>query len=134
MSQFIKQTKFYDGTEGSGNCTEAAVASILGLPLEAVPTFYDGTEGSQHVNLQKFMYNRGFEVLALQHTEAVIPDESMYLACGPSSRGCLHMVVMRDGKLLHDPHPSNEGILSVSYMLLLFPINPARLTYNPEPK
>ena len=53
--------------------------------------------------------------------------ECMYLASGPSARGCKHMVVYRDGQLLHDPHPSNDGILSVDQVWLLVPIDPVAI-------
>jgi hypothetical protein len=37
------------------------------------------------------------------------PDGEHYLAFGVSPRG-RHVVVMRNGKIMHDPHPSREGI------------------------
>lgn len=35
----IDQTSFYDGTPGTGNCTEACIASLLGIPLDEVGKF-----------------------------------------------------------------------------------------------
>ena len=120
-SQRVYQTKFYNGQPGSGNCTEAAVATLLGLPLDQVPTFYTGESGSQHLNMERFFNERGYE---LEVCSANISPECMYLVSGKSSRGCSHMVVYYDGQLLHDPHPSGEGVLSVSHAFLAMPRNP----------
>ncbi len=38
------------------------------------------------------------------------PDK-LYTASGDSSRGCTHIVVYKNGKLFHDPHPSDEGLV-----------------------
>jgi hypothetical protein len=40
------------------------------------------------------------------------PD-TPYLASGKSSRGVDHIVIYQNGKLLHDPHPSGEGLKEV---------------------
>jgi len=39
----------------------------------------------------------------------------IYTASGPSARGVSHIVVYQDGKMIHDPHPSNEGLVKVNY-------------------
>lgn len=36
-----------------------------------------------------------------------------YTVSGKSSRGVDHIVIYQDGKLLHDPHPSNEGLIEL---------------------
>lgn len=38
------------------------------------------------------------------------PD-TPYMVSGLSSRGVEHIVIHKDGKLFHDPHPSNEGLV-----------------------
>lgn len=48
------------------------------------------------------------------------PD-TPYMASGMSSRGVQHVVIYMNGKLLHDPHPSNEGLLKVDYYTYLIP-------------
>lgn len=56
------------------------------------------------------------------HTETVLPQydidlwveqhpDTLYTASGNSSRGCSHIVIYKDGKLYHDPHPSDEGLV-----------------------
>jgi hypothetical protein len=125
--RWINQTTFYDPERPkNGNCTEAAVASILGLPLEAVPLFRDAGPTSHDFwcAFEDFFEGLGFGVVRLPGNH--VPDV-LYLASGPAERGCSHMVVMRDGKLIHDPHPSAAGLLSVEHVWLVVPHDPARL-------
>lgn len=114
--RWVTQTTFYDpDSEGHGNCTEAAVASLLGIPLSDVPDFREnGAESWEFWDaFEAFFESRGFRI-TLNPSSA--PCDGYYLASGPSARGCPHMVVMRDGELAHDPHPSRSGLISVSYI------------------
>lgn len=118
----VDQTIFVGDVEGRpGNCMQAAVASILGLPLDAVPHFAampadEGDSWPCWDAFDSFFDARGFEAVRLDYEFC---PESFYLASGPSPRGVSHMVVMRDGKLAHDPHPSRAGISKVESVWLL---------------
>lgn len=35
-----------------------------------------------------------------------------YLVSGDSPRGVKHICIYQDGKLIHDPHPTGEGIIN----------------------
>lgn len=37
-----------------------------------------------------------------------------YMVSGKSSRGVQHVVIYMNGKMIHDPHPSNEGLVELS--------------------
>lgn len=123
--KFVKQTRFHDTakTEG-GNCGEAAVASILGITLIDVPDFrINGRDAEAYWStFKRFIRSYGYYPYMVPNGQLVLPV--MYLASGPSSRGCKHMVVMQDGKLLHDPHPSDEGLLSIDLLHILIPFDP----------
>lgn len=125
--RWITQTTFFDPSDpknpNKGNCTEAAVASILNLPLAAVPTFHVvGGESSQFWrNFKEFLWERGFYVQMMPGNHC---PNSLYLASGPSERGCNHMVVMCDDFLVHDPHPSRAGLTHVENVWFLLPIDP----------
>ena len=41
------------------------------------------------------------------------PD-TPYMVIGTSSRNVLHVVIYMNGKMIHDPHPSNEGLISLT--------------------
>lgn len=123
MSRWVDQTTFFDpDNPGSGNCTEAAVASLLGLKLEEVPNFRsDGFEAHKFWRaFKRFFRSRGYFIW-MQAPDISIPV--LHLASGPSSRGCSHMVIMRDGSMVHDPHPSRAGILSVNHTWVAIPID-----------
>jgi hypothetical protein len=128
---FVDQTIFYNPAEGSrkGNCTEAAVASILGLSLDDVPDFSaNGDDALTFWNaFEDFINAHGFEVMMLDGS--YVPDV-LYLASGMSPRGVHHMVVMRAGQLVHDPHPSRAGIAAPEQIRLLVPIDPSAALHS----
>lgn len=120
-----KQTVMYDpANPGFGDCTETAVACILGLPRSWVPSFRGGEDGAvaQHDNMQRFVESMGF---ALVRVGGNCVPHCLYLAIGPSARGCSHVVIMRAGELIHDPHPSNAGLTEIYHIYLLVPADPA---------
>lgn len=45
-----------------------------------------------------------------------------YLVSGKSSRGISHMCIYQNGKLIHDPHPTREGLLTLEYFEELYKI------------
>ena len=126
--RWVDQTTFYDPENPkSGNCAQAAVASILGVNLESVPDFKKeaGEDAYSFWTLfEDFLFNQGFWTMRKDGPNYI--PEGYYLACGPSSRDCGHMVVMRSGELAHDPHPSKEGIIEVEHIWMLIPMDPAQ--------
>lgn len=123
-NRWEKQTTFFDPEDqinpNKGNCTEAAVASLLGVP---VPEKF-GKSGDVMEFWDDFyacFARYGFTVIRENGNYC---HDGLYLASGPSSRGCSHMVVMRGRELVHDPHPSNEGIQSIEHVWIAVPIDP----------
>ncbi len=116
----IKQTKLYSNVGiHNGNCYASCFASLLDLPLWMVPPFDD-------MFGRKDWYNRPREWLEKmcrkslkhfvvhddeEHPLDVLPE--FYIATGKSPRGVYHAVIYSKGKLFHDPHPSDAGIISV---------------------
>jgi len=114
----ILQDKFYSKELGTrGNCQQAATASILGLALEQVPNFLDAEFfwAAYHA----FLKSKGFIDIELPPNS--VPD-CFYLAYGQSSRGVKHACIYRAGALVHDPHPSGEGIVKVDEIHIIVPI------------
>lgn len=127
-TRWVTQTTFYDPANPdacTGNCTESALASIFAVPLASVPSMAGLKAMDFWDAFDAFVNSRGFWVY--RRDGNCIP-EGLYLASGPSSRGCSHMVVMENGKLRHDPHPSREGIQSVEHVWMLVPFDPAAPT------
>lgn len=121
----VDQTILHDAERGiRGNCQQAAVASILDLPLEAVPNFHHCEQGFWQ-GVKDFIRSRGYAMLVLRsdHYNWWLSDSGVYyLAYGQSPRGVQHAVIYRHGKLAHDPHPSRAGIASVEEATILVPL------------
>jgi hypothetical protein len=64
------------------------------------------------------------------------PDGVPCLATGPSPRGDYnHVVIWQDGRCVHDPHPSGDGLAGDPIEFdLLTPINPARFDGKSDPQ
>lgn len=119
----VDQDSFYDPDKGTkGNCLTAAVASILELSLSEVPNFHESEEGFWF-GFAKFLRERGFVFIEFHHNDPQL--DCYYLAHGKSPRTD-HSVVMRAGKLAHDPHPSRAGLVSEPQLVtILVPIDPS---------
>jgi len=121
MGRWLDQTILHSETT-RGNCMQAAVASLFGLPLSDVPNFAEAGDRKAHLALLNFAQSYRFD---LTYEASAKSREGLYLACGPTERGTSHMVVYRDGKLWHDPHPSRAGLTSVEFVYIVEPLDPA---------
>lgn len=121
----IHQTYFYGGIEPGitrGNCWQTAIASILELDLDAVPHFVDIDERGG-MNWWSFtvnwLWHRGLELYELDHH---LYTNEYYLVSGKSPRGdYYHVVVYRNGRLVHDPHPDGTGVLTEEWFNVIRP-------------
>jgi hypothetical protein len=113
----VDQTRFYAAGVSRGNCQQAAVASILGLPLEEVPNFAEAE--SFWSSFHAFLKERGYIVVELPGNRV---PECYYLAYGPAARGARHACIYRAGKLVHDPHPDRTGLINVEQINLIVPV------------
>lgn len=131
----VHQTTFYDPDappdKQRGNCLTAVVASLLELPIEDVPNFVQDDvdhEGDPDwdwwTTLHRFITERGYQM----HYLAVPggppsafplpkPGEH-YAVIGLSPRGpqglIHHIVIHRDGQMVHDPHPDGTGLVKIT--------------------
>ena len=106
----VDQTLF---GEGRGNCLQACIASVLELPLEAVPHFVlkdDWVEALQ-------MFLARFDLWTIPMDASSSWDKRFvprgyHLISGPSPRdnSIWHSIVGYQGKMVHDPHPSRAGL------------------------
>ncbi|MBO3760337.1 hypothetical protein [Ciceribacter sp. L1K22] len=121
----VDQTQFA-GEGVGGNCVQASVASILDLPLSAVPHFLEAAPTPSEWELAFWDWCEERGIGLIRRSGEWIFD-GYYLASGPSPRGVNHMVVYRDGVLAHDPHPSRAGVLEVRQTWVLAPLDPAAI-------
>ena len=109
----LAQTVLDTGDESRpGNCLQAAVASLLDLPLGAVPHFVQvEADGGDHWmdGLVAFARGRGERLEPVWDQSPAGPGEH-YLRFGRTVRGTYHATVYLDGELAWDPHPSGAGL------------------------
>lgn len=121
----IDQTQFA-GEGAGGDCVRASLASILELPIDAVPHFLEAADLPEQWEIEflEWLEARG---VTIWREQGHYVFEGFYLASGPAERGVSHMVVYRDGALAHDPHPSRAGLIDVAWSRMLLPFDPANL-------
>lgn len=111
----VQQTR----TGSNGNCFEASIASLLGLPIEQVPDLgaYEDN-GLWMEKLNEWLAQKGLSYfesrIARNELDDFFIDKDFYhVLIGPTERSkrILHAVVGRKGKMVHDPHPDNIGVL-----------------------
>lgn len=122
-------------TGTSGNCMAACLASILELPIEAVPNFCDaGPDDTDYWNAcRAWLRQFGLGIITLTFTSPAqwmqLRLSGYHIVSGPSPRleGMHHATVWHKGKLAHDPHPDQTGILAPEDMCMLYLVEPTAL-------
>jgi hypothetical protein len=112
----------------NGNCFAAAIASILELPITEVPNVevFFRFNGPWYETMDRFLRLAGWDLVSddrfkifhdgqfsIENREEYLNycKDKYYLVSGPSLRGVHHVCIYRNGKLVHDPHPTREGLL-----------------------
>lgn len=116
--QPIDQTKF---EAGRGNCFQAVLASIFEIPIESIPYFQD--EDDWFATCEKWMLECfGLQPVILNIVEDWNPI-GYHEISGFSPRGNFkHSVVGRDGGIVHDPHPSREGLKTIDSIMVFLKV------------
>lgn len=116
----VDQTTF--GCPG-GNCFSACVASLLGLPIADVPYFMGELDEPGHIwaeRLDAWLAPRNLYALHFETADPkkVLWPDGFYILVGKSPRGD-HAVVARKGEMVHDPHPTRAGLVSIEGFCLV---------------
>ena len=94
--------------ETAGNCWQASVAGILGLPLGAVPHFVTFEE--PQTCYQDFLLNQGFIISSVRCFDVDrMPDSLFGIGCGVNGVDVPHVVAWKGKSLWHDPNPNGNG-------------------------
>jgi hypothetical protein len=121
------QTIFGNGDAGAtpGNCMQAALASLLDLPLDQVPHFalfhdwykamklwIDGQGKRLRVFTDSQEVREYWEYVGVPAFPLnLAPNSQMLIATGQSHNGpWLHVVAWKAGQLVHDTHPNRRGL------------------------
>jgi hypothetical protein len=113
-----------------GNCLSACVASILELPVEAVPHFIeksDPYEGIWAERLDDWLAGFGLRALVLPISIVIAPPVGFYVLCGRSVKGHEHAAVAKNGYVVHDPYPNGksrgENLARAEYIITFISLN-----------
>lgn len=109
------QTKMH--TDGvTGNCWPTAIACILECRIDQVPNIeelFSVPEMPWYWILKEWLNFKGYEYIDNLPKEFYSTYTGYYFVTGKSPRGDFnHIVIYKDGKMVHDPHPSGDGILT----------------------
>lgn len=112
-----------------GNCYAACLASILELPLEAIPDGI-GTTDRWFDKANDFLRTQGLQLLCFEHDGArdtPWPKDVWCIISGKSPRGdWMHSTVGRNGKTVHDPNPAGGDLRGTARQIeFLVPIDPS---------
>ncbi len=128
--KFTKQTLL---GEKKGNCFTACISSITEIPIEVIPHFcacknrnwWDYfIEWTQSKNL--------FAAMIMPECIEGLPKGLVLIATGKTMRGIMHSVLWKDGKVIFDPHPSNEGITEPRDYIVLGQLNQESEAFKTE--
>jgi len=124
----IDQTKF---GSPDGNCWAACMASILEMPIDAMPPVVNGAGWWEA--WQVWLHERNLTIYAMPVQDNPAPLGYTILS-GKSPRGdWLHSVVAFNGVVVHDPHPDRSGIVSQDEWTVFAILDPVRPTVQSDP-
>ena len=109
-----KQTRLqsHDPKKHNGNCYATVISCIMGTTPEEVLQIQEYYEDENWRDLlNQWLAERGWE---LKQIDGHLDNDDIYFVKGGSPRheSKVHICLYQQGELLHDPHPSNDGILS----------------------
>lgn len=144
----VDQTRFgiplQPWAEPPGKCFSASLASLLELPLAAVPDELEFWRPGMHPRkswnaylrkVHEFLYERGLMLLEVPCMQThysgpvSIFEETLSLLSGPSPRNkdVHHCVVGAGRRIAHDPHPTRAGLaghVNDWWHVFLVPVTP----------
>lgn len=121
----VPQSRF--GAEG--DCFDACLATLLDMPLNRV-NYFRG-EDTWYADLQVWLAPMGLAYVEVDCAKSNplyrFPLPVLAIAGGPSSRGYQHAIVVElrgwERKMIHDPHPSGDGLLRLASLGFLVRTN-----------
>lgn len=129
----VAQTKLSDNEKSiHGNCLAACVASLFEIQIDEVPAWEEmGNDGSWGDSFIKFIESRGYayEGLIAPRSSSWLKDvlsisngiDGYFIVGGKSPRMNRrgHAVIYKDGVMIHDPHPSGDGLLEIEEIYII---------------
>ena len=128
----VRQTIFVATSANKrGNCMGACMASILELPLGVlIDTTSDEIRDDWYGAIQRWLGDRGLKIVVMRPDDARLAG-SYSIGIGPSPRGHFnHAVVCRNGVMVFDPHPSDDGVVRFQRHEMIVPLSFAERTLH----
>ena len=117
-----------------GNCYAACLASILELPLKGVPNFCAAKDAWPDNAHQWLLDCFGFSVITILYNDFAknYYKDTYAILGGQSPRGQSrnegHACVWINGRIIHDPHPSKDGLIEPDEITFILAADPSILT------
>ena len=113
---------------GDGQCLNACFATLLGVSFEDAPRVRGDEDepelmGPYLRRVRRWLSRRGCSLLGFTGKPEIYAGAA-YIAIGDSPRfhrESMHAVVMVGKKVVHDPHPSGDGLLTHRYTWVVIP-------------
>lgn len=131
----LTQTKLHDEAAGvMGNCMATCVASLLEIGIDEVPAWEEmGDDGGWVDSYYAFLREQGLEADGIASRNGDTVDnlwdfvfsecsgiDGYFIVGGDTPRTPRgHAVIYKDRQMVHDPHPSREGITAVREVYLI---------------
>lgn len=122
----IDMTIMHDPPNAHGDCFRCVVASILEMRPADVPHFSELATDSAHERklLREWLAPRGLSYFEIEWDAEAMKNwradlSFHHVLSGVTSRGTRHACVGFAGEVVHDPHPSREGVQPDDGKLLL---------------
>ena len=113
-----------------GNCLQASLASVLEVSLDEVPDLAERDDWYGMLN-KWLRETYGVEVVCIPVGGWTPPG--FHLTGGDGGRGMEHVVVGKDGEMIHNPYPRAGGLSEEKQHWLFVVVNPARLSPGGKP-
>lgn len=124
LPEFIDMTLFAE--EGKvGDCWRCCIATLVYLTAADVPHFVELYEDTWLSETNKWLRERiGKELFNGPAEFPVVPGDPAWLPViliGRSPRGLGHAILVdwNSGQMIHDPHPSRDGLVSENQTFVL---------------
>ena len=112
-----------------GNCWAACLASIFEVPLESIPG-PSGVAEEFWPDYHAWLNARNATVVSLGRGEWIPDGFVIGSVMSPRFPDSQHAVVIHNGKVVHDPHPSKaslkDDLSDVVGVDLIFPLDPSK--------
>lgn len=107
----LEQTRLHHPPESIGNCFPTVIACFLDLnsPEDVIQIQEKYKEEDWNIQLYSWLQERGWNWESIEGHRF---DDTYYTVTGQTVRGNSHICIYKNGELYHDPHPSQEGLLT----------------------